>query len=158
LSPQEQNEYFKLLATLHNLESINHTLQHNLYHVIDQMIKNNLKPSSVMQTLVGELTNKVALAMEKSMIAIADKNSELALEVIALKSSVNHLTQEALKHQSSRLKANEQRLLVFRQEMQLVEGLKHIFSLAKRTAHLQLTTEAIEDIEHANDGAKLKID
>ena len=138
LSPEEQQLFLKLLSTIQSLQEMNHTLSHSVYHVIEQMVERNIKPSSTMHNLVGQLTSEVGKAMDKCVHSVTENNNELAHDVIALKPVVNHLIQEALKHQSLNLSPEEQRLLIFRYEMQLVDGFKQLFSLAKRIAHLQI--------------------
>lgn len=141
LSPTEQQRHIRLITVMHNLQSMNQTMNHSIYYVINQMLEKSVKPSPTMLSLVGKLTNEVAKALDKSLLSVLEDSNEYAHEVIAMKSTINHTIQEALQHQLKQFKPDETRIMLFRYEMQLVEGFKQLFTLAKRTAHLQLERE-----------------
>ncbi|WP_373018564.1 Na/Pi cotransporter family protein [Thiomicrorhabdus sp.] len=138
MSAEEQKEYLKLMNVLNILESMLETLQSNMMNVIHEMVENEIKPSETMINLVGQLTSEVGKAIENAMQSIYKQDSEAAMAVIAIKPTIDHLIQEALAHQIKRFQPNEERLTVFRYEMQLVDGFKQLHTLSKRIARLQL--------------------
>lgn len=137
LSVEEQAKHLKLITVLHSLESILDAMEKNIYEVLHNMVQNSIKPSETMLNLVGQFTNEVGTAMEKSLLSVTQQNSDLAIEVIAIESKIEHLIQETLTHQFKRFQTTEKRLATFRYEMQLIEGFKQIYSLSKRIARLQ---------------------
>lgn len=141
LTSEEQKEYMKLMNVVNNLESMLEAIHTNLQQVLHEMIQENIKPSETMLNLVGQLTSEVAKSMENALQSIYAKDSEAALSVLAIKQTIDHLIQEALTHQVRRFKPDEERLKVFRYEMQLVDGFKQLHTLSKRIARLQLVSE-----------------
>jgi len=138
MTPEEQQEHMKLMNVVNNLESILDAMQTNILAVVHEMMQHGIKPSETMLNLVGQFTTEVGKAMQNSLQAISQKDSEVAMQVIAIKPTIDHLIQEALTHQIKRFQPNESRLNVFRYEMQLVDGFKQLHTLSKRTARLQL--------------------
>ncbi|MBN2865362.1 MAG: Na/Pi cotransporter family protein [Thiotrichales bacterium] len=146
MSPEEQQEYMKLMNVVNNIESMLDAIHTNILSVIHEMIQNGVKPSETMLNLVGQFTAEVGKSIEKSLLSICQKNSELAMEVIAIKPTIDHLMQEALTHQIKRFQPNQARLTIFRFEMRLVDGFKQLHTLSKRTARLQLSESATQDV------------
>jgi len=138
MTPEEQKEHMKLMNVVNNLESILDAIQTNILAVVHEMMQHGIKPSETMLNLVGQFTTEVGKAIQNSLQAISQKDSEVAMQVIAIKPTIDHLIQEALTHQIKRFQPNESRLNVFRYEMQLVDGFKQLHTLSKRTARLQL--------------------
>ncbi|MDG6778779.1 Na/Pi cotransporter family protein [Thiomicrorhabdus sp. zzn3] len=139
MSAEEQHEHFKLMNVLNNLESMLESMQSNILSVAHEMIEEDIKPSETMQNLVGQLSSEVGRAMDNALLSIYKQDSEAALEVIAIKPTIDHLIQEALAHQIRHFTPNEMRLKVFRYEMQFVDGLKQLHTLSKRIARQQLS-------------------
>lgn len=137
LSVKEQETHLKLITVIHNVESMLDAMDSNILKVLHQMIQKKIKPSETMLTLVGQLTNSVGNAIDKSLVSIYKNDAESAMAVIAIEPTIEHLIQEALNHQFKRFQATEKRLEIFRYEMQLIEGFKQMYSLSKRIANLQ---------------------
>ena len=140
MTPEEQQEHMKLMNVINNIESMLDAVQTNILAVLHEMIQSGIKPSETMLNLVGQFTTEVGKSIEKSLTSIYKKNTEVAMEVIAIKPTIDHLMQEALTHQIKRFQPNETRLNIFRYEMQLVDGFKQLHTLSKRTARLQLAS------------------
>ncbi|MEA3404209.1 MAG: Na/Pi cotransporter family protein [Pseudomonadota bacterium] len=138
MTPEEQQEHMKLMNVVNNLESMLDAIQSNILAVVHEMMQDEIKPSETMLNLVGQFTTEVGKAIENALLSIYKKDSEVAMQVIAIKPTIDHLMQEALTHQIKRFQPNESRLNVFRYEMQLVDGFKQLHTLSKRTARLQL--------------------
>jgi len=145
MTPREQQEHMKLMNVINNIESILDAMQSNILVVLHEMMQAGIKPSETMLNLVGQFTTEVGKSIEKSLTAIYKKDSEVAMEVIAIKPTIDHLMQEALTHQIKRFQPNEARLNIFRYEMQLVDGFKQLHTLSKRTARLQLSSNQEQD-------------
>jgi phosphate:Na+ symporter len=150
LTAEEQQEYMKLMNVANNLESMLETIHSNLQQVLHEMFEENIKPSETMLTLVGQLTSEVGKSMENALQSIYAKDSEAALSVLAIKQTIDHLIQEVLTHQVKRFKPDEQRLKVFRYEMQLIDGFKQLHTLSKRIARLQLVSDTDTNKQQTN--------
>jgi len=149
MTPEEQQEYMKLMNVVNNIESMLDAIQNNILSVVHEMIQNAVKPSETMSNLVGQFTAEVGKSIEKALLSICQKNSELAMEVIAIKPTIDHLMQEALTHQIKRFQPNKERLTIFRFEMRLVDGFKQLHTLSKRTARLQLSESSTQEVMEA---------
>lgn len=134
----EQKEHMKLMNVLNNLESMSEVIKTNILDVLHEMIQDDIKPSETMLNVVGQLTTEVGQSIENALKSVCREDSEAAISVIAIKPTIDHLIQEALAHQIRHFKPNEERLKVFRYEMQIVDGLKQLHTLSKRTARLHL--------------------
>lgn len=145
LTPEEQNEYLKLLNVLNSLEAILESFETNIFNVLHNMIQNSTKPSETMLQLVGQLSNEVGKSLDKALISIYKTDSESAMSVLAIEPIIDLLIQDALKHQIKKFQPTEQRLTVFRYEMQLVDGFKQLHTLAKRIARLELIQTTVEN-------------
>ena len=141
MTPSEQQQHMKLMNVVNNIESMIEAMQNNVFEVLHEMIQADIRPSETMLNLVGQFTSEVGKAIDKSLMSIYNRDSEVAMEVIAIKPTIDHLIQEALTHQIKRFQPNEARLNIFRYEMQLIDGFKQLHTLSKRTARLQLASE-----------------
>lgn len=141
LSEEEQKEYMKLVNVVNNLESMLEAIHSHLQLVLHEMIQENIKPSETMLNLVGHLTSEVGKSMENALRSIYAGDREAAMSVLAIKKTIDHLIQDALKHQIKRFKPDQERLKIFRYEMQLVDGFKQLHTLSKRIATLQLESQ-----------------
>lgn len=149
LTDAEQQTYTELMNVLHSLESMNIAMRDSVFDVLLQMIENKIQPSDTMLELVGQLTNEVGKAMEKSLLSVIHKDVDMAYEVFGSKETIAHLIQEALNHQMRHLHASEKRLMVFRYEMRMVEGFKQLYSMSKRIARMYLShSQANENSTH----------
>jgi len=145
LTPEEQNEYIKLLNVVNSLEAILESFETNIFNVLHNMIQNSTKPSETMLQLVGQLSNEVGKSLDKALVSIYKMDNESAMSVLAIEETIDLLIQDALKHQIKKFQPTEQRLTVFRYEMQLVDGFKQLHTLAKRIARLALTETTVEN-------------
>ncbi|WP_040727138.1 Na/Pi cotransporter family protein [Thiomicrorhabdus sp. Kp2] len=156
LTPEEQEQYLKLLNVLNSLEAMLESFQANILNVLHNMIQNSTKPSETMLQLVGQLSNEVGKSIDRALVSIYKQDKESAMSVIAIKPTIDLLIQDALKHQIKKFQPTEQRLTVFRYEMQLVDGFKQLHTLAKRMARLELAEKLIQS-ESANSASE-KVD
>ena len=138
LSVEEQVHYIRLMNVVNNLESMLEAFESNIFNVLHNMIQNKQNPSPTMLELVGKLSNEVGKSINNSLQSIYTDKNEPALAAITITSTIDLLIQEALKHQVKRFQPTEERLMIFRNEMKLIEGFKQLHSLAKRIAQMQL--------------------
>jgi len=138
MSADEQARFIELMTVLNNVESILESIESNIFNVLHKLIDEEITPSETMLELVGQLSTEVGKAMNNAVNAIVHSDMDMALSVVAVKKTINHLIQEALKHQVRRFKPTEERLNIFRFEMQLVDGFKQLHTLSKRIARTQI--------------------
>lgn len=141
LTHAEQNKYIELMNVVNNLEAMLEALEFNIFSVLHMMVQGDHKPSETMIQLVGQLSNEVGRSIDNAILSVANEDDELAMSVIAIKPTIDALIQDSLKHQVKRFQATEERLTIFRYEMQLIDGFKQLHTLAKRISRLALANK-----------------
>lgn len=144
LTDNEQVKYIKLMSVINGMESMLEALEFNIFQVLHMMVQTKTKPSETMIQLVGQLSSEVSKSMDSALLSIAKEDKELAMTVIAVKPKIDVLLQDALKHQVKRFQPTEERLNIFRYEMQLIDGFKQLHTLCKRIARLELAVQNSE--------------
>lgn len=157
LSIEEQEHYIRLMNVVNNLESMLEAFESNIFNVLHNMIQNKQNPSPTMLELVGKLSNEVGKSINNSLQSIYTDKNEPALAAITITPTIDLLIQEALKHQVKRFQPTEERLMIFRNEMKLIEGFKQLHSLAKRIAQMQLDNSS-EDLKPEKNLDSEKVD
>lgn len=150
LTPEQHEQFLNLMTVLNSMEAMLDSIEFNLLAVLHEMVEENISPSKTMQELVGELSDAVGKSIDIALKGVVSKDNDAALNVISLKSTIDLLIQDALKHQVSRFKPTEERLKVFRYEMQLVDGFKQLHTLSKRISRLQLVQSEEQESKPKN--------
>ncbi|BBN58463.1 Na/Pi cotransporter family protein [Hydrogenovibrio marinus] len=137
LDEKQQQKYVELISVVNILESVMETIENGLLDARHQTFEYQLKVSPTMQELMGNITKEVVKSLNNALMALDDQQKEKALEVFSAKSAIDEMIQIALKHQVKHIQSDESRLVIFRMEMQIVDALKRLHTLAKRIARLQ---------------------
>jgi len=136
-----QKRHLKLVTVMNILESMIETVDSGIIQAKHMAFENKFKPSETMVNLLGSLAKEVGKSVDNAIGSLVESNKDKALLVISVKSTIDHLIQEALQHQARYLKADTQRIMIFRLEMQIVDALKRMHTLSKRIARFQLTEQ-----------------
>ncbi|QCU89164.1 Na/Pi cotransporter family protein [Thiomicrorhabdus sediminis] len=155
LTADEQEHFLLLMSVINSLESMLDAIENNILNVLQNMVENEQKPSATMLELVGKLTNEVAKSVTNSLQSVYKQDNQLALQTTTMESTINLLLKDSLKHQIKRFQPSQERLSIFRNEMQLIEGFKQLYSLAKRVAQLQLENASDEKTEAPSESQKV---
>jgi len=138
LDEKLQVRYMQLISVVNILESMIESIEIGIVQAKHQAFENKIQPSPTMINLLGDLAKDVEHGMDHALLSLIEKNPEKALVVLSVKSKIDHLIQTALEHQSRNFKADNQRMMVFRLEMQMVDAFKRLHTLSKRIARYQL--------------------
>lgn len=141
LNEADQQKFMQLMQAVTFMDSMLETVDSEFIQVLRHMIDLEIQPSEAMKKWMIELANEVNKSLEKAFIAVSEggeSGEEFAMQVLALKAKIDHLIQEVLQHQAKNLKSNDERIAIFRLEMQLINGFKRLYTLAKRLARLAL--------------------
>lgn len=136
-----QTRHLKLVTVMNILESMIETVDSGIIQAKHMAFENKFKPSETMLNLLGSLAKEVGKSVDNAIGSLVESNKDKAILVISVKSTIDHLIQEALQHQARYLKADNQRIMIFRLEMQIVDALKRMHTLSKRIARFQLTEQ-----------------
>lgn len=117
------------------IESIGDMIETNLVEAGSERLKQNVEISRTTRELLQSLHDEVLWAVERAVYALTAADSIPAEEVMAAKTKINLLANEAERHLSQRLIADEpNRFDAFRIESEIVEYLKRVYYFAKRIA------------------------
>jgi len=139
LSQQESRHQIKLVSITDQLESIADLVANNMLPLCYKTLDANIQASPEMRETLDRTHSRVNQALLDSVNAIRREDAQLAENVLNAKHEINILLESILELQAQRLsQATEQRLAIFRVQMEWVEALKRIYTLSKRVAKLQL--------------------
>ncbi len=146
-------EFMDLMSAANNLENIGDVIETDMVDLGNKRIAQGVTISKGTQNLLSDLHDTVSSALELALAALAEKDPQRAQEVIAMKADFYRMTEEAALHGAQRLIAAEpKRLPAYSIEMDLIEKLKRIYYLARRTARLVVAeeqAEAAQSVEEA---------
>ncbi len=135
LSDEESHSFLALMRATDNLESIGDVIETDIVALGKQRIAENLEVSDTMRELLGGLHATVAKALDAAIRAVRDDDQRAAQETVAWKDEIDRRIDEVLAHQARKLVEDDpRRLAVFRMEMEAIDKLKRIHTLAKRIA------------------------
>jgi phosphate:Na+ symporter len=135
LTDHQSQEFQTLMSATINLESLADVIESGLVDIGKGFIDHDLKPSDTTRLLLREFAAKVQQAVEDTVKAVREEDETAAGAVIALKDDIRRLADEALQLQSERIGVQETRHLdLVRMELELLDNLRRIYTLAKRVA------------------------
>ena len=135
LTDKQSDRFQALMSATINLENLANIINDELVAVGKDF--NNLKtePSEATVLLVKNLADKIAYAIEQVIQAVREDDETAAEEVITLKEEIHQIAQEFLMRQSERIGiVDAGHLELVRMEMELLDNLRSIYTLAKRIA------------------------
>jgi phosphate:Na+ symporter len=135
LTDRQSSEFQSLMSATINLESLADIIETDLSTIGRDYLDSKMEPSETTRLLLRELGEKVVLAVGTLIRAIRENDENAAAEVIALKDEIRRLSEAALARQSERIGIRDPRHLELIQvEMEVLEHLRRIYTLAKRIA------------------------
>jgi phosphate:Na+ symporter len=135
LTDIQSKEFQSLMSATINLESLADVIESELVDIGKDFIDHDLKPSDTTRLLLQQFAAKVQQAVEDTVKAIRESDETAAEAVIAIKDDVRLLADKALQLQSERIGVREERHLdLVRMELELLDNLRRIYTLAKRVA------------------------
>ena len=143
LTEQQTETFLRLIQSANDLENIGDLMEVDLVSLGEQRLIQGIKISEATEKVLEGLHRAVSRAVDTALRAIAEGDERAALEVIGMKGEINALVDDAIRHQTTRLVADEpKRLATYRVEVDIIEKLKRIYYFAKRMAKQTLPGEA----------------
>lgn len=136
LTESENAKLVRLMGGLDVYESMVETIENGLMQTGYGMLDHKIKPSITMKALFEALATEIEQTLEKGFKACYQPDSQYYLEIQSSKGKIDRLIQDALEHQAKSLNNTDQRIRVFRLEMQLADTFKRLHTLAKRAARI----------------------
>ena len=135
LTDKESHRFQALMGATVNLQNLASIISDELLGVGTGLINLHLEPSEATRLLLINLADKVSHAIDHAVLAVREDDETAAEEVITIKDEVRRLADEFLRRQSERIGVQESgHLDLVRLEMELLDKLRSIYTLAKRIA------------------------
>ena len=135
LTDHQSREFQHLMSATMNLESLADVIESELVPIGKHYIDQDMQASDTTRLLLQKFAARVHQAVEDTIRAIRESDQTAAEAVIALKDDIRLLAAEALQLQSERIGVQETRHLeLVRMELELLDNLRRIYTLAKRVA------------------------
>ena len=135
LSDKQSNSFQALMSATVNLENLANIINDELVGIGKDFIDTAVAPSEATRVLFTSLADKIAHAIDQVIQAVREEDEKAAEEVITLKDDVRRIADEFLLRQSERIGIKDSgHLSLVRLEMELLDKLRGIYTLAKRIA------------------------
>ena len=135
LADKHSDSFQALMSATVNLENLANILNDELVEIGKGFIDIEAEPSEATRLMLTDLTDKVSYAVDQVIQAVRDEDEKAAEEVITLKDEVRRIADESLMRQSERIGIQDSgHLNLVRLEMELLDKLRSIYTLAKRIA------------------------
>jgi len=147
VSKLQLNEYqtqkmIKLMGAVNDLEQIGDVIEVSLVDLGEKRIKKGFEISVATQKVINTVHVVVADALKAAVRAVVEEDKDYATRVIAMKSDLNRLVEQANLHQAKRLVSEDSgKFEAYSVEVDIIEKLKRIYYYASRMAKTVLETE-----------------
>jgi len=135
LTDRQSIRFQTLMSATVNLENLADIIENELVGVGKAFIDLGVEPSEATRLLLTDLADKVAHAIDQVIQSVREEDETAAEEVITIKEEVRRIADEFLLRQSERIGVQDSgHLNLVRLEMELLDKLRGIYTLAKRIA------------------------
>jgi phosphate:Na+ symporter len=135
LTDKQSHRFQALMSATVNLENLANIINYELVDIVKGFIDLEGKPSEISRLLMIDLGNKVSTAVDQAVQAVRENDEKAAENVILAKDDIRQIADEFLQRQAERIGIQEPgRLNLVRLEMELLDKLRSIYTLAKRVA------------------------
>ena len=139
LTTDESKRLLRMMRGVDEIQRISARVRSDLIPVGRTLIETGLEVSETTKHTMETLYDSVCKAVRLAVEAIDEKDEAKALEVIQMKSTVKGLIKDALEFQQERIAPTDPDLVTrFRLEDEVIDAMKHIYTLSKRLANLLL--------------------
>ncbi len=148
LLSQNSHQLSRYMTIANHLENIGDMVETNLVEAGSERIKYNVEMSETTREILMALHEQVVWSIENALAALNQSDTDLAEEVMAAKLTINRLADDAERHLTNRLIADEpNRLQTFGVETEIIEYLKRVYYFAKRIAKVVADEDTIDTID-----------
>ena len=135
LTDRQSTEFQALMSATINLESLADVIETELVAIAAEFIDRTSEPDEATRLLLHDLADTVYQAIEDVIRSVREEDEKAAANVIAVKDEIRRIAEEFLAHQSQRIGIREERQLrLLRLELELLDKLRQMYTLAKRIA------------------------
>jgi phosphate:Na+ symporter len=135
LSDENSHTLQSLMSATINIESLADVIESELSVICKKFLDHDLQESEEIRDLFVGFSKMVAEAFDKLVEAIKNNDESAAADVISSKEQIQHIVDDILKNQASRISVQTSKhLLLVRLELEMVDQLRRIYTLTKRIA------------------------
>ena len=135
LSDENSHTLQSLMSATINIESLADVVESELSVICRKFLDHDLQESDEILDLFVGFSKMVTEAFDKLVVSIKNNDELAAADVIALKEQIQHIVDDILKNQASRISVQTSKhLLLVRLELEMVDQLRRIYTLTKRIA------------------------
>ncbi len=135
LSDENSHALQSLMSATINIESLADVVESELSVICKKFLDHDLQESDETLDLFVGFAKMVTEAFDQLVVAIKNNDESAAAEVISSKEQIQHIVDEILKNQASRISVQTSKhLLLVRLELEMVDQLRRIYTLTKRIA------------------------
>ena len=135
LTEKQSLEFQALMSATINLENLADVIESELVAIGEAFIAKDIKPSEATGILLYDLKEKLVSAINDLITAVREGDERAAENVITLRHEVRRLADEFIARQSERIAGREgPQADLIRLEMELLDKMRRIYTLAKRVA------------------------
>ena len=135
LSDENSHTLQSLMSATINIESLADVVESELSVICKKFLDHDLQESDETLDLFVSFSKLVTDAFDKLVGAIKNNDESAAAEVISSKEQIQHIVDDILKNQASRISVQTSKhLLLVRLELEMVDQLRRIYTLTKRIA------------------------
>ena len=150
LQARQSAQLYTYMSAANNIENVADMIETNIVEAGLTRLRNNVEVSDQTAEVLKALHEKVSWAVQLAMESLDASDLSMAEQAIAAKEEINRLAGEAETHLALRLAAeDEDRLILYRIESEIIEYLKRVYYFAKRIAKAVAEAEMSDLSEEA---------
>jgi phosphate:Na+ symporter len=135
LSDAESDEHARLVAATGDIESMSVAISRELAPLAGALKESGITPSDETRALLERLFETIREASQSALKALVDSDELAAQAVVACRDTVWNLSSELHRQQAARLAQDDpQRLLKHRVQVDILDKLKRVYSVAEHMA------------------------
>jgi phosphate:Na+ symporter len=136
LTGTQADELMHLMAAANALEAAGDVIETDLVARGRQRLDDAVQVSIHTRKLISEFHREVGDCLRQAVLAVAKGDVGMAERVVAAKTQINRMVDDAARHHAARLVIDEaDRLSHYALEVDMIEHLRRVFYFAKRIAH-----------------------
>ncbi|MCB1034823.1 MAG: Na/Pi cotransporter family protein, partial [Acidobacteria bacterium] len=133
LTDEETREMMQLMEAANSLENIGDIVETNLVNLGYERIDLEVTVSEATRKVLEHFHEKVSEALALALQATADRDTEVARKVVAMKTELQRMAEDAAHHGARRLVVEApRRLAAYTTETDILQNLRRVYYFVKR--------------------------
>ncbi len=150
LQVRQSAQLYTYMSAANNIENVADMIETNIVEAGMTRLRNNVQVSQQTEEVLMALHERVNWAVQLAMESLDASDLSMAEKAIGAKEEITRLANEAENHLALRLAADdEDRLVLYRIESEIIEYLKRVYYFAKRIAKAVVEAEMSDLTEEA---------